>query len=442
MGPAIAPTETDDVLPSATDVAIVGGGIIGASAALSLAMRGVSCVVLEKGQLAGEQSSRNWGWVRKMGRDLRELPLMLESEKVWRGLNAVTGTDLGYRAAGIAYLCATEAELAKREEWLSAARDFQLDSRIVSGNALREVFPDITAVGMTALYTPSDGRAEPQKAVPAIAATARALGAKVFVNCAVRTVERAAGRVHSVVTERGEIECNAVLLAGGAWSSLFCGNMGLRLPQLKVQASVARTTPLENGPVSAALGSDFSFRKREGGGYTVTKGLSVRAEVAPDSFRFLRDFLPLLSSEWRSLTLSVGNRSISEMTMARRWSASDISPFERTRTLDPEPVEQESNMLAESLIRTFPCFAQARIVQHWAGLIDVTPDVVPVISPIDDWPGFFVATGFSGHGFGIGPGAGRLAADLVTGAAPVVDPGPFRFARFSDGSCPRPRTGI
>jgi len=64
----------------------------------------------------------------------------------------------------------------------------------------------------------------------------------------------------------------------------------------------------------------------------------------------------------------------------------------------------------------------------------VTPDAVPVISPVEQLPGFFIATGFSGHGFGIGPGAGRLMADLVTGAPPIADPAPYRFSRFSDGS--------
>jgi glycine/D-amino acid oxidase-like deaminating enzyme len=72
----------------------------------------------------------------------------------------------------------------------------------------------------------------------------------------------------------------------------------------------------------------------------------------------------------------------------------------------------------------------------------VTPDAVPVISPVGGLPGFFVATGFSGHGFGIGPGAGRLVADLVTGADPIVDPTPFRLSRFSDGSRPRPIAGV
>ena len=82
------------------------------------------------------------------------------------------------------------------------------------------------------------------------------------------------------------------------------------------------------------------------------------------------------------------------------------------------------------------------MVQEWAALIDVMPDVVPVISKIDSLPGLVVATGFSGHGFGIGPAAGRLAADLVTGSTPIVDPTDFRFSRFSDGSKPRPMAGI
>ncbi len=84
----------------------------------------------------------------------------------------------------------------------------------------------------------------------------------------------------------------------------------------------------------------------------------------------------------------------------------------------------------------------AQVVESWAGLIDTTPDTVPVISPVEALPGFFFATGFSGHGFGIGPGAGRLVADLVTGDKPIVDPAPFRYARFFDGSKPRPTTGV
>ena len=97
-------------------------------------------------------------------------------------------------------------------------------------------------------------------------------------------------------------------------------------------------------------------------------------------------------------------------------------------------MRRDTDAALGALRRSFPIFEQARIAQRWAGYIDVTPDAVPVISPVERTPGFFIATGFSGHGFGIAPAAGRLAADLVTGAAPPVDPKDFRFSRFSDGS--------
>src|SRR5262249_57028814 len=117
------------------------------------------------------------------------------------------------------------------------------------------------------------------------------------------------------------------------------------------------------------------------------------------------------------------------------------SPFEQVRVLDPAPVTAHLEAARARLEQTFPVFKGVPIEQRWAGLIDATPDTVPVISPVEQLPGFFIATGFSGHGFGIGPGAGRLMADLVTGDPPLVDPAPFRFARFSDGSTLRPVTG-
>ena len=128
--------------------------------------------------------------------------------------------------------------------------------------------------------------------------------------------------------------------------------------------------------------------------------------------------------------------------MPRSWRLDEPSPFERVRVLDPAQDTSFNEAARTRLAAVFPVFAKAKVAQQWAGLIDVTPDAVPVISAVDSLPGFFIATGFSGHGFGIGPGAGRLIADLVTGSDPIVDPTPFRLARFSDGSRPQPIAGI
>src|ERR1700686_5662761 len=132
MAPRVDPVAPDETLPARADVVIIGGGIIGTSAALFLAQQGVSTVLCEKGHIAGEQSSRNWGWCRKMVRDPRELPLIIESLRLWQGMNQMVEAETGFRQTGIMYLAETQAELAQLEAWLEHARQYQLDTPIIS----------------------------------------------------------------------------------------------------------------------------------------------------------------------------------------------------------------------------------------------------------------------------------------------------------------------
>jgi glycine/D-amino acid oxidase-like deaminating enzyme len=224
-----------------------------------------------------------------------------------------------------------------------------------------------------------------------------------------------------------------VVLAGGAWSRLFAGSLGLRLPQLKVLASVLRTGPVA-GPEGALWTKGYAFRKRLDGGYNVADGHSNVHPLVPDTFAFFVEFLPALKHEWNGIQLRVDDRFATELRTPKKWRLDQPSPFEKVRVLDPAPLTRVTERALERLAADFPVFAGAPVAQHWAGLIDVTPDAVPVISGVDAVPGFFIGTGFSGHGFGIGPGAGHLLADLVTGERPIVDPTDFRFSRFSDGS--------
>ncbi|MEA2745820.1 MAG: hypothetical protein QOG25_4191 [Acetobacteraceae bacterium] len=429
MSPPVEPVASDPTLPDRTDVVIIGGGIIGVSTALFLAEKGIAVALCEKGCIGGEQSSRNWGWCRTMGRDEGEIPLAMESLRLWRDMNRRTSRETGFRQSGIMYLCQTDAEIAAQQSWLGQASQYQVDARLLTGTELEAVMPGASNSFIGGMHTPSDGRAEPALAAPAIAEAARDHGATIFTNTAVRGVEQAAGRISSVVTERGRIACQSVVLAGGAWSRLFAGNAGLDLPQLKVLGSAFRTKPL-NGPELSAAGSVFAFRKRLDGGYSIARRNANTAEITPDHFRLLQDFLPRLIHNRNEIRLRVGSRSWEELRTARRWQLDQATPFEAVRVLDPSP---KQGILAEArsvLAKAFPVFANMQVAESWAGLMDVTPDAVPIIDQVGHMPGFFVATGFSGHGFGIGPGAGRLMADLVAGDRPVVDPTPFRLARF------------
>ena len=127
MAPRVDPVRTTAELPAEADVVVIGGGIVGASTALFLAKRGVPVALCEKGTIAGEQSSRNWGWCRKMGRDLAEVPLAVESLRLWEGMNVRTNAETGFRQTGVVYLCETSNEAAKYEAWLARAASYQIE---------------------------------------------------------------------------------------------------------------------------------------------------------------------------------------------------------------------------------------------------------------------------------------------------------------------------
>jgi glycine/D-amino acid oxidase-like deaminating enzyme len=435
MSPPVDRVQSDPLAPAGTRVVVVGGGIIGACTAFFLARKGVPVVLCEKGEIAGEQSSRNWGWCRTMARDPREAPLAREALRLWPEMNTLVGAETGFRRSGIVYLCRTKQELAKREAWLEqVAKPLQLDSRLLTREQMNRVLPGLAGAWKGALFTPGDGRAEPARAAPAIVEAARRLGATVLARCAVRGVETQGGRIAGVVTELGPIACEAVVLAGGVWSRLFCGSLGLRLPQLQVLSSVMRTEALQGGPEVSAGGFGFGLRKRLDGGYTVGNWSGNIVDIVPDSLRFAGDFLPALRMQWDELRLRLGGRFVRELMRNGRWALDRPSPFEAMRVLDPPAHGAILEQARQQVTQAFPVFHGMRVAESWGGMIDVTPDGIPVISGVDALPGFFIATGFTGHGFGISPGAGRLMAELVMGEPPVVDPTPFRYSRFTDGT--------
>jgi glycine/D-amino acid oxidase-like deaminating enzyme len=429
---------TGKALPRSCDVLIVGGGIVGVSAAYHLARNGLSVVLCEKGRIAGEQSGRNWGWVRQQGRDARELPLMMHSMQIWRGLAAELGEDLGFTQGGCLYLAESSAELAHFEAWLATAAHHQLGTRLLSAAQLGSVLNAPQPHWLGALYTASDGRAEPNRVTPALARGAARAGAHIFTQCAVRGIERSAGRIHSVITEHGVVRTAALVCATGAWTNLLCGSFGVDVPQLTVKGTVARLSPTRKILEGEAYSNRVAIRRRADGGYTAAHGSLLVHSLVPASLRYARKFWPSLQQERSTVRLRVGKEFLTALRQPRRWDLSKPSPFERERILNPPPDAAVLDQIRTGLRFSFPAISDAPFAETWAGMIESSPDVLPILSAVDAVPGLYIATGFSGHGFGIGPGAGAVVADLVRGATPAVTLNALRLNRFFDGSVIRP----
>jgi glycine/D-amino acid oxidase-like deaminating enzyme len=283
------------------------------------------------------------------------------------------------------------------------------------------------------MCTASDARAEPFKAVPALARALHGRGGAVREHCAVRSLDVAAGKVVGVVTEHGRVRSSAVVCAAGAWSTRFLGNLDVDLPQLAARATVARTAPAPNVCDVGALLGEVAIRRRPDGGYSVAASSLNEHFVGADTLKYFREFLPALRSSRRFLDVRFGGDVLARLFPTRHWRGDEVTPFERTRVWNPPPSTAAVDALRAGLAKRLPKLASVPIVEAWAGMIDTTPDVVPVIDAVTQYPGFYLATGFSGHGFGIGPGAGRVVADLVLGKAVRHDLTRFRLSRFGDG---------
>ena len=422
-------------LPPEADVIVIGGGIAGVMTAWFLTKAGQRVILLEKGRIAAEQSSRNWGWIRQQGRDPVELPIMIEANRIWRTLEAETGTDLGFRQSGVLYLANGPKDMAGFEAWMVHARAHGLDTRLLTAANVQAMLPN-AARWTGGLWTASDCKAEPWKAVPAIAAALGQRGCVIREGCAVRALDVAAGRVAGVVTETGRIAASRVVLAGGAWSSLFLRRHGVALPQLSVKATVAQTAPLPQMFEGGAADNHFAIRRRQDGGYTLAPGGFHELYIGPDAFRAFRAFLPQLRKDMPHTRFYPAAPSgyPDAWGTARHWAEDAKTPFERMRILNPAPNMGEVGRLQDRFARAFPAVGRPPVRLAWAGMIDTMPDVVPVIDHVAALPGLWLLTGLSGHGFGIGPGVGRVMADRVMGRAPGHDLSRFRLSRFSDGS--------
>ena len=261
---------------------------------------------------------------------------------------------------------------------------------------------------------------------------AAASGATVVTGCAVEGIEVRDGAVKEVTTEKGAVKTQAVVCAAGAWASKVARMVGLRLPQRAVRATVACTTPAPVFTHTVVWGDGVAFRQKRDGTLYVAGGGRGDYDVDLESFRQLRWFLPNFIRARRSFRVRIGSALARDALRAMPWSGASRRPFAHTVGVEPEPNRQTVESTMRNLKRLVPSLADVGVLRTWAGRIDATPDAVPIIGEAPGIRGFYIGTGFSGHGFALGPGAGFILSELILDGGTSLDIRQLRYSRFEE----------
>ena len=424
----------------ALDVAIVGGGIVGCSAALRLAERGLKVAVFERGAVASEQSSRAWGFVRQQGRHEAEVPLAAEANWLWIEQTARFGQDAtGFTAGGILVPAETEGDEERVVSGHEIAMRFQLRTRILDRAQMRELVPDLAGNWRSGLFTAGDAHAEPALSTQTIARAARAAGATISEHTPVIEVDVQAGRAKGLVTAQGRQDAGVVLLASGIGTPSLARPLGHNLPIQVIRSSVGLTRPAKPFTNVAMWGPRVAYRPRQDGSFTIGNGYRGQGadyDLTFDSLRNLAHFLPAYRNNWRLLRLSLGGAFLDHLRAS-------LSKGSSARPL-PEPRVNSAKVArnVEAFNALFPHLGGIGLERAWAGRIDLTPDVIPIIDRPNPSDNLYVAAGFSGHGFALGPSIGKQLAEWIADGRPSLDLKPFRLARFAEGDVNRAKQAL
>jgi glycine/D-amino acid oxidase-like deaminating enzyme len=286
---------------------------------------------------------------------------------------------------------------------------------------------------MGGLYTASDGQADPVKTTTAFARAAERHGAALRTGCVVERIETAGGRVRGLRSERGFVAADTVVLAAGAWTSTLLRRLNLDLPQLSVRSSVLRTAPAQARPLPGTCTPKVGFRQRRDGSFNVAAGGRSDHAIGLDSLRHFGAFWPSLRNNRGLIDLRLDGRLLDDLEAALGGEAATLRRLNADRVLDPPPNRRHLDGALAGFRALFPGFGDLAVEETWAGTIEVTPDALPVLSEAPVLPGLVVATGFSGHGFGMGPITGRLIAELIAEGRSSHDLSAFRFERYAAG---------
>jgi sarcosine oxidase, subunit beta len=373
---------------SSADVIVIGGGITGTATAYELAKRGVTVTLLERGEIAAMASGWTLAGVRQSGRHVAELPLAVAAVRRWEGLAEELGSDIEYRQDGNLRLALTDEDVPVIRKVVEDGHAAGLPIKYLDGQeAVWNVAPVLTESVRGAAWCTTDGHANNHLAVKAFADAAARHGATIRTGVHVESLQVEGDRVTGVVTRDGVIPGGTVVVAAGIYSPSLLAPLGLELPMTVTLCPVIQTEPVEP-TMRQVLG--------------IASGEFAGRQKASGRFRFIG--------------------------MSEAWMDDKVDPYDPALTL------RDMHRTITTGVAIIPMLSDLRIHKSWGGLIDRTPDVIPVLDRVPSHEGLVVAAGFSGHGFGIGPVTGEVVADLATWAAPRFELSAFTLARFEEAS--------
>ena len=413
------------------DLVIIGAGLAGVSTAYYAAKCGVrSVLVLDKGAVGGEQSSKAWGFVRQQQRDPLELPLMMGSNALWQTLEAELDADLEWRKSGNLGIARDESEFDEYRSWKEVGDAQGLPTRLLRGDEVRELLPGIQGEWIGGLVTPSDGHASPPKTTAAFAAAAGRLGASIETDCAAISIDVRNERVRGVNTERAYVATERAVCAAGAWSSRLLGPLGIRLPQLRVRASVGLSSPSDPLVPVAAWSPEIAFRQRPDGVMVLARFDHADHDLTLSSLLRARYFLPTFRDTREDVSFHLGLPFLRDLADRLLPRGLGPDPARRWSVGLPPTNHQSPEQALVHFKRLFSAAERLRIEDRWSCYMDVTPDMLPALGPVAGIEGLTVATGLSGHGFAMAPIIGKVTAASALGEDSGFDLGAFSVRRW------------
>jgi sarcosine oxidase subunit beta len=371
-------------MPEKADIVIIGGGVMGCAIAYNLAREGLKPVVIEKSDIGGEASGANGGGVRQSARNLKEMPLAIESIQIYGQLHEELGMDVEYVRKGNLRLCTSEEELDTMRTSVENQKAANLELEMLDRKQVLDINPHIGEKVLGASYCPTDGHVNPFLVTYAFFQKAKSLGARIFTHEEVKDIRLQKNKVSAVITDKQIFETDLVVNAAGVAGRNVANMVGLDLPMRPVFSEAMITEPyppLFQQMIGHARGLFYGRQTVHGsffwGGFVGTEQF-IHREGKP-LFHFIG---PAISS---------------------------------------------------MVIDFFPILKGINVIRTWSGLIAQMSDAIPVLGFTEEVPGFVFATGFSGHGFGLAPIIGRLMSELIMDCQPSIPISDFCFGRFSKG---------